>query len=121
MYAAGPARPTGGAGAAAVLVGPDAPLVLERPLSASHSEGARARIAPEGRFCYRPSLFSTKNSNLISNPYYPHADTWDFYKPGESPYPMIDGPLSVECYLRALDRTYALLAAKARGVRGRVC
>lgn len=29
VYEAGPARPTGGCGAVAVLVGPDAPLVLE--------------------------------------------------------------------------------------------
>ncbi len=30
VYASGNARPTGGAGAVAVLVGPNAPLVLER-------------------------------------------------------------------------------------------
>jgi 3-hydroxy-3-methylglutaryl CoA synthase len=30
VYASGNARPTGGAGAAAMLVGPNAPLVLER-------------------------------------------------------------------------------------------
>lgn len=30
IYGNGPARPTGGAGAVAILVGPDAPLVLER-------------------------------------------------------------------------------------------
>jgi hydroxymethylglutaryl-CoA synthase len=30
IYAKGPARPTGGAGAVAMLIGPDAPLVLER-------------------------------------------------------------------------------------------
>ncbi len=30
VYASGPARPTGGAGAVAMLVGPNAPLVLER-------------------------------------------------------------------------------------------
>lgn len=30
VYASGNARPTGGAGAVAMLVGPDAPLVLER-------------------------------------------------------------------------------------------
>ena len=36
VYAAGPARPTGGAGAVALLLGPDAPLVLEGPLRASY-------------------------------------------------------------------------------------
>lgn len=30
VYATGNARPTGGAGAVAMLVGPNAPLVLER-------------------------------------------------------------------------------------------
>ena len=33
VYASGSARPTGGAGAVAMLIGPDAPLVLERGLS----------------------------------------------------------------------------------------
>ena len=35
VYAAGPARPTGGAGAVAVLIGPNAPLVVERGLRSS--------------------------------------------------------------------------------------
>lgn len=30
VYAKGPARPTGGAGAIAMLIGPDAPIVIER-------------------------------------------------------------------------------------------
>ena len=30
VYAAGPARPSGGAGAVAMLIGPNAPLVLDR-------------------------------------------------------------------------------------------
>lgn len=33
VYASGPARPTGGAGAVALLVGPNAPLVVERGVS----------------------------------------------------------------------------------------
>eukprot|EP00850_Spirogloea_muscicola_P007470 SM000038S14283 [mRNA] locus=s38:28726:32526:+ [translate_table: standard] len=36
VYAEGPARPTGGAGAVAMLIGPDAPLAAERQLTASH-------------------------------------------------------------------------------------
>jgi 3-hydroxy-3-methylglutaryl CoA synthase len=36
VYASGNARPTGGAGAVAMLIGPDAPLPLERSLAASH-------------------------------------------------------------------------------------
>ena len=38
VYSAGNARPTGGAGAVAMLVGPNAPLVLDRGLRASHSK-----------------------------------------------------------------------------------
>lgn len=30
VYPSGPARPTGGAGAVAMLIGPDAPLVIDR-------------------------------------------------------------------------------------------
>jgi len=36
VYAAGAARPSGGAGAVAMLIGPNAPLVLERGLRSSH-------------------------------------------------------------------------------------
>ena len=38
VYEKGPARPTGGAGAVAILVGPEAPIVLEGPLRASYME-----------------------------------------------------------------------------------
>ncbi|XP_053103956.1 hydroxymethylglutaryl-CoA synthase, mitochondrial isoform X1 [Hemicordylus capensis] len=38
VYATGNARPTGGAGAVAMLVGPDAPLALERGLRGTHME-----------------------------------------------------------------------------------
>ncbi|XP_054837505.1 hydroxymethylglutaryl-CoA synthase, mitochondrial [Eublepharis macularius] len=38
VYATGNARPTGGAGAVAMLVGPDAPLTLERGLRGTHME-----------------------------------------------------------------------------------
>ncbi|KAJ3007971.1 hypothetical protein HKX48_008851 [Thoreauomyces humboldtii] len=38
VYKSGGARPTGGAGAVAMLVGPDAPLVFDRGLRATHME-----------------------------------------------------------------------------------
>eukprot|EP00045_Choanoeca_perplexa_P017876 m.269597 g.269597 ORF g.269597 m.269597 type:complete len:505 (-) comp17663_c0_seq3:6094-7608(-) len=38
VYEKGPARPTGGAGIFAMLIGPDAPLVLEPRLRATHME-----------------------------------------------------------------------------------
>lgn len=72
VYAKGSARPTGGAGAVAILVGPDAPLVFDRGLRAS---------------CMR------------------HA--YDFYKPNlRSEYPVVDGKLSIQCYLSSLDNCY---------------
>ncbi|XP_025069394.1 hydroxymethylglutaryl-CoA synthase, mitochondrial isoform X2 [Alligator sinensis] len=40
VYATGNARPTGGAGAVAMLVGPNAPLALERGLRGTHMENA---------------------------------------------------------------------------------
>ncbi|CAH1164653.1 unnamed protein product [Phaedon cochleariae] len=74
VYAKGGARPTGGAGAVAMLIGPNAPLVFDR--------GTRAS-------------------------YVKHA--YDFYKPDlTSEYPVVDGKLSIQCYLGALDNTYQL-------------
>ncbi|XP_054420700.1 hydroxymethylglutaryl-CoA synthase, mitochondrial [Pteronotus mesoamericanus] len=78
VYASGNARPTGGAGAVAMLVGPNAPLVLERGLRGTHME-----------------------------------NVYDFYKPdGSTEYPMVDGKLSIQCYLRALDRCYTVYRQK---------
>lgn len=72
VYSAGSARATGGTGAIAILVGPDAPLVFDRGLRAS---------------CMQ------------------HA--YDFYKPDlRSEYPIVDGKLSIQCYLSALDTCY---------------
>jgi len=79
VYEPGPARPTGGAGAIAMLVGPNAGIVLESKLRASH-----------------------------------YAHNWDFYKPDlTSPYPTVDGKLSVQCYLQSLDKCYGLYKQKA--------
>lgn len=80
VYASGPARPTGGAGAVAMLIGPKAGLVLERGLRASHV-----------------------------------AHEYDFYKPDlASEYPTVDGPLSIKCYLQALDKCYGLYKEKSK-------
>lgn len=78
VYAKGSARPTGGAGAIAMLVGPNAPLVFDRGLRASYMK---------------------------------HA--YDFYKPDlSSEYPVVDGKLSIQCYLSALDKCYQLYREK---------
>ena len=80
VYAKGNARPTGGAGAVAFLIGPNAPLVFERGLRATHI-----------------------------------AHAYDFYKPVmDSEYPLVDGKLSVVCYLNALDKCYQLYKRKFR-------
>ncbi|XP_048875294.1 hydroxymethylglutaryl-CoA synthase, cytoplasmic isoform X2 [Brienomyrus brachyistius] len=78
VYATGSARPTGGAGAVAMLVGPNAPLAFDRGLRGTHMQ---------------------------------HA--YDFYKPDMvSEYPMVDGKLSIQCYLSALDRCYTVYRNK---------
>ncbi|CAG9766355.1 unnamed protein product [Ceutorhynchus assimilis] len=79
VYAKGAARPTGGCGAVAMLIGPNAPLVFDRGLR---------------------SVFTK------------HA--YDFYKPDlTSEYPVVDGKLSVQCYLEALDNCYRQYLEKA--------
>ncbi|XP_070599475.1 hydroxymethylglutaryl-CoA synthase, cytoplasmic isoform X1 [Erythrolamprus reginae] len=78
VYATGNARPTGGAGAVAMLVGPNAPLIFERGLRGTHMQ---------------------------------HA--YDFYKPDMvSEYPVVDGKLSIQCYLSALDHCYSVYRKK---------
>ena len=82
VYASGAARPTGGAGACAMLIGPNAPLVITR--------GARAT-------------------------YMSHV--YDFYKPNmSSEYPVVEGKLSISCYLKALDKCYNLFKERLKRV-----
>ena len=39
---------------------------------------------------------------------------YDFYKPDMiSEYPMVDGRLSIQCYLQSLDKCYQLFKKKA--------
>lgn len=72
IYAKGNARPTGGAGAVAMLIGPNASLVIERGLRGTYMN---------------------------------HA--YDFFKPDlTSEFPVVDGKLSIQCYLNALDQCY---------------
>jgi len=47
VYAAGAARPSGGAGAVAMLIGPGAPLVLDRGLRSSHMQHVYDFYKPE--------------------------------------------------------------------------
>lgn len=78
VYAKGSARPTGGAGSIAILIGPNAPLVFDRH---------------------------------VRSTYMKHA--YDFYKPDlTSEFPVVDGKLSIQCYLSALDNCYRLYCKK---------
>ncbi|XP_076462936.1 hydroxymethylglutaryl-CoA synthase 1-like [Babylonia areolata] len=80
VYASGNARCTGGAGAIAMLLGRNAPLVFDRGVRSCHMQ-----------------------------------HVYDFYKPDmASEYPTVDGKLSIECYLHALDCCYQLYCNKAR-------
>ncbi|XP_077298227.1 hydroxymethylglutaryl-CoA synthase [Arctopsyche grandis] len=80
VYPAGTARPTGGAGAVGMLIGPNAPLVFDRGIRATYMK---------------------------------HA--YDFYKPNlASEYAIVDGKLSIQCYLSALDNCYQLYRKKAQ-------
>ncbi|XP_071440219.1 hydroxymethylglutaryl-CoA synthase 1-like isoform X2 [Hetaerina americana] len=79
LYAKGNARPTGGAGAVAMLIGPEAPLIFDRGLRSTYMR-----------------------------------HVYDFYKPNlESEYPVVDGKLSIQCYLSALDNCYQMYCEKA--------
>ncbi len=90
VYAPGPARATGGAAAVAIL--------LSR-VPASQA-AIRCDLKPIGHAA---------------------ADVYDFYKAeAGSEYPQVDGPLSVDCYLRSVEaaiRDYGLEAGVSDGLR----
>lgn len=82
IYASGNARCTGGAGAVAMLLGPNAPLVIDRGVRSTHM-----------------------------------SHVYDFYKPDlTSEYPVVDGKLSIKCYLWALDRCYQDFQHRAQSI-----
>uniref|UniRef100_A0A915BNQ1 Hydroxymethylglutaryl-CoA synthase n=1 Tax=Parascaris univalens TaxID=6257 RepID=A0A915BNQ1_PARUN len=85
IYEPGAARCTGGAGAFAALIGPDALIAFDRGLRASYMVNA-----------------------------------WDFYKPisGVSKeFPVVNGPISLASYFKALDATYKAYRDKASRIR----
>lgn len=86
LYASGPARPTGGCAAVAMLIGPDAAIVFDRKVRSTYM-----------------------------------ANVYDFYKPDlRSEYPFVDGHLSNQCYLQALDKCFNLYFEKANKQKGNV-
>ena len=107
VYASGNARPTGGVGAVAMLIGPNAPLIIER--------GMTQQILTT-RSIFAVSLCQLASCTFLSAGlravHMEHA--YDFYKPDlSSEYPVVDGKLSIQCYLGALDKCYQRYADKA--------
>jgi len=97
VYAEGAARPAGGAGCVAILIGPDAPVVFERELT----------------FFLCNTLFLIPYFHLAVHGSY-MCNTYDFYKPNlSSEYPVVDGPVSVVTYVAALDGAYTNFRRKA--------
>jgi len=85
VYGVGAARPTGGCASVAMLVGPNAPLVIESGIRGTHME-----------------------------------HVYDFYKPVlNSEYPIVDGQLSIQCYLKALDKCYDVYGKKFQEKTGK--
>jgi hydroxymethylglutaryl-CoA synthase len=98
VYEAGPARPTGGAGAVAILVGPDAPLALVPGVRVARAcaRAGRARPSNNRLPTFPPQVRATHAANV-----------YDFFKPSlGSEYPAVDGKLSQTCYLEAVDACY---------------
>ena len=96
VYAKGSARPTGGAGACALLIGPNAPVVFE--------SGRQHRLARECHHSFRSGCRATHMAHV-----------YDFYKPNlNSPYPTVDGQLSVQCFTSALDTCYTQYCTKSQ-------
>jgi hydroxymethylglutaryl-CoA synthase len=86
LYARGPARPTGGAGAVVMLVGPDAPIAFE-PGTSLLGKNTVVNVA---------GLVGTHMEHV-----------YDFYKADlTSEYPIVDGHFSIKCYTQALDKCY---------------
>eukprot|EP01095_Lingulamoeba_sp_RSL-Kostka_P017464 TRINITY_DN906_c0_g1_i2.p1 TRINITY_DN906_c0_g1~~TRINITY_DN906_c0_g1_i2.p1 ORF type:complete len:498 (+),score=146.84 TRINITY_DN906_c0_g1_i2:33-1526(+) len=79
VYESGTARATGGCGALAILLGVDAPIVID-----DNSIGS-----------------------YMSN-------DWDFYKPNNSPFPVVDGRYSVTCYTDALSNCQSKFTNKLK-------
>ena len=78
VYSDGPARPTGGCGAVAMLIGRNAPLQFNLQTRSTYA-----------------------------------THVWDFFKPNmDSEYPEVNGALSQNCYLRALDDCYSRYISK---------
>ncbi|GER30554.1 hydroxymethylglutaryl-CoA synthase [Striga asiatica] len=98
VYAEGPARPTGGAAAIAMLIGPNAPIAFESKLRASHMAHAYDFYKPDLASEY-PVILCSVNHSLLTM--------------------VVDGKLSQTCYLMALDSCYNNLCEKYVKLEGK--
>ena len=97
VYAEGAARPAGGAGACAILIGPNAPVVFDCQFGLS--------VIVYHRLIISFMLLAIHGTYM--------ANTYDFYKPQlSSEYPEVDGPVSVVTYVAALDAAYTTFREK---------
>ena len=98
VYPKGSARPTGGAGACALLIGPNAPVVFE------------SGISLKTILCLTISFFLNLGCRATHM-----AHVYDFYKPNlSSLYPVVDGQLSLQCFTSALDTCYTQYCTKSQ-------
>lgn len=69
VYAEGPARPTGGAAAIAMLIGPDAPMAFESKFSGSHMfhvyDFYKPDLASEYPVMFSHLLSLSQHKNLV--------------------------------------------------------
>ena len=96
VYAKGPARPTGGAGAIAMLVGPDAPIVMEN---------TRNTYVDNAYDFYKPDM-SKYNLEITDNIIL------------GSEFPTVDGQLSITSYQKAIASCYLGLKEKLQTEKG---
>ena len=81
IYKEGSARPVGGMGAAAMLIGPDAPLVIERECESELRSSELTSFQP---FSLLASLEEKVSLTCVAIHGTYIANTWDFYKPNLS-------------------------------------
>lgn len=102
LYASGAARPTSGAGVVAMLIGPNAPIAVERGNYIIRKQDNEKDEKIGEKLMVTP--FPLFHIGLRST-HMEHA--YDFYKPDmHSEYPVVDGKFSNTCYLRAFDTCY---------------
>jgi hydroxymethylglutaryl-CoA synthase len=119
VYAEGPARPTGGAAAIAMLIGPNAPISFESKYRASHMAHVYDFYKPDLASEYPVSFLFIKSFMLFL--FYMHSCELQSPDPSEcfwlsisefnifttAPlFQVVDGKLSQTCYLMALDSCY---------------